>query len=255
MTTLVAQPRIAGPRRPQWLVVTGWTATAHASIGLISLGAGVLLSALVLTVMSVWFSVDRSFVVTLSSIFIGIPFVVALSVARQHVAAFVPQGATRPAVVLGNLAAAPLAGLVWAGVGTALVAAEALVFRVAGWEHAFRDADGAAPWERGWWFLALICLVNVFGTALSGSLVGVLFYRFHGGGVLVAILLLVPCMVPVAATVALVSGYDLGGPAFDALLTFDRSPGLRAGVLAAVVAGSAVGLGLLLRNVPVRSTG
>lgn len=252
MTTLVTDPRPAGSRRPQWLVVAGWTAMVHTAVAGIALVVGLVLAGVVLGVLATVWSVDRSLLATASSLLLGIPFVVSLSLVRTHMNAFVPQGATRKAVVAGNLAVAPVAGLVWGAVATVLMAAEAIAFDVAGWEHAFPDVDGIATWERGWWFFLLVTGINVAMAALAGQLVGALFHRFHGERVLVAVLLVVPAMLPLVATVFLGTGMDLRGPVFDGLLPFDRTVAVRAGVGGGAVLVSALGLWLVLRLAPVR---
>ncbi|MGC5626730.1 hypothetical protein ACPYO6_00605 [Georgenia sp. Z1344] len=257
MTTLasdlVRAPQHAGPRRPQWLSIAGWNTVAHGYVTLIALVIGIAAAAVTLTVLAVGWSVDRSWVASLSSLAFGVPFVVGLVLVRQHMVAFVPQGATRPSVVLGNLASAPVAGLVWSTGATLLMAAEALAFRVAGWEHAFPESDVPTAWERGWWFFALVMAANSFGAVLSGQLVGALFYRLHGGAVVGAILLTIPALLPVVGVAALVTGNDMQGEMFQRISDVGPTPVTVPLVLLGAVVLTAVGLWLVLRDAPVRN--
>ncbi|MGO1173385.1 MAG: hypothetical protein ACTHXO_00605 [Actinomycetaceae bacterium] len=252
MTELLTEPSPAGRRPPQWLVVARWTSSVHLAVAGIALVVGLAAAAVVLTVIAVGWTVDRSFVATVSALLFGVPFVVSLSLVRTHVDAFVPQGATRSAVVAGNLAAAPVSGLLWAGVATALMAAEALAFDVAGWPHGFPDVEGAATWERGWLFLLLVMFANTTMASPAGQLVGGLFQRFHGRRVLVGVLLALPALLPLLATVFLVTGTDLRGPVLDGLLPFDRTVTVRCAAGLGAAIASALGLWLVLRRVPVR---
>ena len=250
---LVPAARPAGPRRPQWLVVAASSCAAHLAVGAIALGIGVLLAAVVLAAQAVFWSVDGSFVVSLASLQHGIPFVLALTLVRQHMFTFVPQGATRPAVVAGNLASAPVAGLVWAAAGTALLALEALAFRLADWQHVAPDAEELGSWERGWWFVLLVTAVNATVVTLGGQVVGALFHRFHGDATLLAVLLTVPAVAVLVATVAFGTGYDLRGRALGGLQPGDPGAWVGPVVVVAAVACLAVALALVLRGAPARS--
>lgn len=250
---LVPAAKPAGPRPPQWQVVAASSCVVHLAVAGIAVGIGVLVAAWVLAAQAMFWSVDRSFVVTFASLQHGIPFVVALALVRQHMFTFVPQGATRPAVVSGNLASAPVAGLVWAAAGTVLLALEALAFRVAGWEHAVPDAEGLSSWERGWWFVLLVTAVNATVVTLGGQVVGALFYRLHGDAVLLAVLLTLPVVASLLAVVALGTRHDLEGPFLADLLTFGPGAWGGAAVVVAVVVVLAGALALALRGAPARS--
>lgn len=240
--------------RPQWLNVTGWTAGGQSVMALlVLLGAAVLLG-VGLAVTAQFWTPQVSYARYGTQVMLWIAFAVAVSMVYTQLGVFLAHGATRRSVVRGQILAAPAAALAWGAADTLLLRAEATVYRLAGWAHHREPvADGvvqAGQWAEGWWRYLLIHSLTMLAAVLGGAVTGAAFYRFSGGRVVVAILLLpLTVALPVLGTTNL-----LGDHRFS---FFDGSPvmPLGLGVLAVLALAAALGVVLwtLVRDVPVRS--
>lgn len=236
-----------------WLGVTRWTAAAHTYIAFFVLVGGAVLIGIGLLVTSRFWTPNVSFAQFAGQIMVWIPLAMAASMIYTQVGVFLAHGATRRAIVRGQLASAPLGALAWAVAGTLLLRLEATVYRLAGWTHLAGVGDDgvaeAGQWADGWWRYLLVRWLLILAAILGGAVTGAAFYRLTGGRAILAILL-VPftIVLPVLGVSTLLQEQNYGflGRWFEV----PQAVGW-AGMVGVLVA-LAVGLWLLLRDVAVR---
>jgi hypothetical protein len=230
-----------------------WTTAVQALFAGFLLVIGGIVVAIVLAVINRFGTVDMSFAQFAVQVAVWLSFAIAISSVYTQANVFIANGATRRNIAVGQIAAAPVTGLVWAAACVLLVWIESFAFGRLGWSHAAQTPnDGlvvAGDWERGWWVYLALLAIHLMCAQLGGTVTGIAFYRFTGREWFVPVLgLVVTAAVPVLGVAGLL---DLS--AYGDLHRWIGVPlGVALGLTALVVAYLCALVWLWFRRIPVR---
>jgi len=231
--------------RPQWAIAARQLTESHLDLlrWLLVVGALLVAGAHVLVTVFGWerivYAPFGTHTATWFAFALGITFVVA------YLPLHVTSGMTRRSFIRGNLTTSPVMGVLYGLSLFALVAIERAIFDV-GLPEQFAALPG---WGGSWTMLVSQILLTTVAI-LSGSLVGITYYRFGGlRGTLLLLLTVLPLLVAILAL-------DPSGGVQNFVTgteEFVFNPALGITVAAVCLIPPAVAFSLLTRRIPIKA--
>lgn len=175
------------------------------------------------------------------------PFSIAIILSVTYLPIHVANGMTRRSFSQAALAVGVIVGVLNAAIATAALLVEREIYRGLDWVHGGNDGSGIPVFDGGVWVYALGLAILFVAGQLSGSLIGIAYYRLGGIRGTVALPL---CLVPLAAVGLLGLGRGVQWNPWS--WTADIAPWGTVAALVVLVASAGV-FHLLVRDVSIDS--